>query len=123
MSVPAMSERREPGEDPTADELQVATSRSDGALRVAVPIWAVVVDGCVFVRIWSGRDSGWFGHAASSSAARIAVPGLEVDVTVNEVGSEDLANVDAAYRVKYWRFGARRSRGWWAMTPWQRCLA
>jgi hypothetical protein len=89
-----------------ADELRIATWRSDGTLRPAVPIWAVAVDGCVYVRTWHRRDTGWFGHAVSSGAARIAVPGLEADVTVEDVGPQAGARVDAAYRVKYGRYGA-----------------
>jgi hypothetical protein len=89
-----------------ADELRIATRRSDGTLRPAVPIWVVAVDRCVYVRTWHRRNTGWFGRTVSSGAARIAVPGLEADVTVKDVGSQVRAGIDAAYRVKYGRYGA-----------------
>jgi hypothetical protein len=91
-----------------ADELQIATNRADGTLRRWVPIWVVRVDGQVYVRTWYRRDDGWFGHALNSRRARIRVPGLEVDVAVEDVGAadEDLrAAVNAAYRAKYGRYG------------------
>jgi hypothetical protein len=89
-----------------ADELRIATWRPDGTLRAAVPIWAVTADGYVYVRTWQRRDTGWFGHAVASGAAWIAVPGLEADVTVVDVGPQAQTSVDAAYRVKYGRYGA-----------------
>jgi len=91
-----------------AEELRIATKRADGTLRRWVPIWVVCVGEQVYVRTWYRRDSGWFGHVLDSRRARIRVPGLEVDVAVEDVG-EDRANlragVDAAYRTKYERYG------------------
>ena len=89
-----------------ADELRIATRRPDETLRRAVPIWAVAVDGCVYVRTWHRRATGWFGHAVSSGAARLAVPGLDTDVTVVQVGPHRRARIDAAYRTKYGGYGA-----------------
>lgn len=90
----------------SADELRIATRRQDGTLRSTVPIWAVTVDGQVYVRTWHRRDTGWFGHVIRDAVARIAVPGLAADVTVEGVGSELRAKVDAAYWAKYGRYGA-----------------
>ncbi len=91
-----------------AEELQIAAKRADGTLQRWVPIWVVCVGEQVYVRTWYRRDSGWFGHVLDSRRARIRVPGLEVDVAVEDVG-EDRANlragVDAAYRTKYERYG------------------
>ena len=92
----------------TAEELHIATSRADGTLRRAVPIWVVGVSGQVYVRTWYRRDSGWFGHAVNSRRARIRVPGLEADIAVEDVGDDQVelrASVDAAYRAKYGRYG------------------
>jgi hypothetical protein len=89
-----------------ADELRIATRRADGTLRSAVPIWAVTVDGFVYVRTWQRRDTGWFGHVVGAAAARIAVPDLAADVTVEDIGSRLRDEVDAAYRAKYGRYGA-----------------
>jgi hypothetical protein len=90
-----------------AEELQIATKRADGTLRRWVSIWVVCVGDQVFVRTWYRRDNGWFGHVLDSRRARIRVPGLEVDVAVEDVG-EDTAklrpSVDVAYRAKYERY-------------------
>ena len=89
-----------------ADELRIATRRSDGTLRPAAPIWVVAVGGSVYVRTWYRRHTGWYGHSVRSGVARITVPGLEADVSVQDVGSQMREEVDAAYRDKYGRFGA-----------------
>jgi hypothetical protein len=92
----------------TADELQIAVRRGDGSLRRRLPIWVVRVGDAVYVRTWHRRDTGWFGQVLSTRRARVRVPGVEVDVTVEDVGEgpADLhAVVDAAYRAKYARYG------------------
>ena len=87
-----------------ARELDIAVRRADGTLRPWMPIWAVHVGGDVYVRTWYRRDTGWFGTALSTRRARVCVPGVEVEVGVEDVGvgppglRED---VDDAYRAKY----------------------
>jgi hypothetical protein len=91
-----------------ADDLRIAVKRADGTLRRWVPIWVVDVGGQAYVRTWYRRDDGWFGHVLDSRRARIRVPGLEVDVTVEDVGAGKAglrADVDATYRAKYGRYG------------------
>ena len=73
-----------------------------------MPIWVVSVDQQVYVRTWYRRDTGWFAHVLESHRACIRVPGLQADVSVEDVGtgSEQLRlNVDEAYRTKYARYG------------------
>ena len=97
-----------------ADELHIATARGDGSWRPSVPIWAVVVAGDVYVRTWQRRDTGWFGRAVDARRARIRVPGLEADVDVADIGADDAdlrAGVDAAYRVRYGRYGTATVAG------------
>ena len=92
-----------------ARELQIAVRHSDGSLRRWVPIWVVCAGGRVYVRTWYRRDTGWFGHALRSRRARIRVPGLEADVTIEDIGdasTQVTSDVDAAYRTKYGRGGA-----------------
>ena len=92
-----------------AGELRIAVKRSDGSLRRWVPIWVVCAGGQVYVRTWYRRDTGWFGHALRSRRARIRVPDLEADVTIEDIGdaaTQVTADVDAAYRTKYGRGGA-----------------
>lgn len=91
-----------------AEELELAPRRRDGTLRRWVTIWVVSAGGHVYVRTWYRREHGWFAHAVRSGRARIAVPGLETDVAVEDVSRTrtDLrADVDAAYRGKYRRHG------------------
>lgn len=92
----------------SADELQIAPRRTDGALRSWRPIWVVCVDQRVYVRTWYRRDTGWFAQVLDSHQARIRVPGLEADVSVEDVGARSAQlqqAVDAAYRTKYARYG------------------
>lgn len=93
----------------TAVELEIAVRHSEGDLGRWTPIWAVCVDGQVYVRTWYRRESGWFGAACRFRRARVRVPGLAADVAVEDVadGPADLrAGVDAAYRAKYGTQGA-----------------
>jgi hypothetical protein len=89
-------------------ELQIAPRRVDGTLRRSVPIWVVTVGADVYVRTWYRRPHGWFGQVLESGRARIRVPGLEVDVAVEEQGEGTArlrAGIDASYRAKYERHG------------------
>lgn len=91
-----------------AEELEIASTRADGTLRRWLPIWVVCFGDQVYVRTWHRRDTGWFGHVLESHRARIRVPGLEADVSVEDVGeggAELRAGIDAAYRTKYERYG------------------
>ncbi|WIX97642.1 DUF2255 family protein [Amycolatopsis mongoliensis] len=83
-----------------AQELEIAV---EGARRW-VPVWVVCAGGQVYVRTWYRRDTGWFGTAVRSGRARVRVPGLEADVTIEDIGATSTqvtADVDAAYRTKY----------------------
>ncbi|WP_290058361.1 DUF2255 family protein [Amycolatopsis solani] len=81
-----------------ARELEIAVGS-----RRWTPIWVVCAEGNVYVRSWYRRDTGWFGDALRSRRARIRVPGLAAEVTVEDLGAapEITAAVDAAYRAKY----------------------
>jgi hypothetical protein len=87
-----------------ARELEIAVRRADGALRPWTPIWVVQVSDEVYVRTWYRRDTGWFGTALRTKRARVRVPGVEVDVFIEDIGDTRpglRAGVDAAYRDKY----------------------
>ena len=43
-----------------AEELQIASLRSDGSQRNPVTIWVVRVDDDLYVRSVNGRGSAWF---------------------------------------------------------------
>lgn len=92
-----------------AVELQIAVRRADRSLHRWIPIWVVSADGQVYVRTWFRRDTGWFGDALRSGSARIRVPGLEADATVEDVGEGPAGLrelVDDAYRDKYGHGGS-----------------
>jgi hypothetical protein len=92
-----------------ARELRIAVKRPDGSQQRWLPIWVVCAGGQVYVRTWYRRDTGWFGDALRSHRARIRVPGLEADVTIENIGdasTQVTTDVDAAYRAKYGRGGA-----------------
>ena len=94
----------------SAVELHIAVRRPDGRLRRWTPIWVFCVDEQVYVRTWYRREIRWSGHALLSRRARIRVPGLTADVTVEDLGQGDVdlqAGVDAAYRTKYGHHGQR----------------
>jgi len=75
-----------------------------------MPIWAVGVADQVYVRTWYRRGNGWYGQVVDSARARIQVPGLEVDVAVEDIGHDNStelrARVDSAYNAKYGRYGS-----------------
>jgi hypothetical protein len=87
-----------------ARELEIAVRRVAGTFRPWTPIWVVRVSDDVYVRTWYRRDTGWFGTALRTKRARARVPGVEVDVLIEDIGVGRpglRADVDAAYRDKY----------------------
>jgi hypothetical protein len=88
-----------------ADELQIASRRSDGTLRNPVTIWVARHGDELYVRSVNGRGSSWFRGVQVLHEARISAGGVEKDVVLVET---DEANdeVDAAYREKYRRYAA-----------------
>ncbi|WP_374025882.1 DUF2255 family protein [Mycobacterium sp. HNNTM2301] len=93
-----------------APELEIAVRRDDGTLGPWTPIWVVRNANDVYVRSWYRRDTGWFGLIVRTKRARVRVPGVEVDVRVEDVGAGPpilRAQVDDAYRDKYGSHPAR----------------
>jgi hypothetical protein len=87
-----------------AGEIEIAVRRTDDTFRPWTPIWAVSLDGDVYIRTWYRRDTGWFGLALKTSRARVRVPGVDVDVHIEDIGvgpSGLRDGVDDAYRAKY----------------------
>ena len=68
----------------TAEELQIASLRSDGTLRKPVIIWVVRLGDDLYVRSVNGRTSGWFRGVQTRHEGHIRAGGVEKDVTFVE---------------------------------------
>jgi hypothetical protein len=90
-----------------ADELQIASRRTDGSLRRFVTIWAVRDADAIYVRSAYGPENGWYRHARSSSGGRVRAGGVERDVDFEVPEREVAASISVAYHAKYDRYGAR----------------
>ncbi len=89
----------------TAEELQIASLRSDGTLRRRVIIWVVRVGDDLYVRSVNGRTSGWFRGVQARHEGRIWAGGVEKVVTfVEETDPAINDKIDTAYRTKYGRY-------------------
>ncbi len=91
-----------------AEELEIASRRSDGTLRKAVTIWVVRLGDDLYVRSVNGRTGSWFRGVQDRHKGRIEAGGVEKDVTFVELDDADNVNdqIDAAYRTKYRRYAA-----------------
>jgi hypothetical protein len=88
-----------------ADEIDISTRRRDGSLRPFVPIWTVTVDDALYVRSYRGSGGSWYQHATADPNGAIRAGGLHRDVAFAPADPASRPAVDAAYRVKYARFG------------------
>ncbi|HYN25007.1 MAG TPA: DUF2255 family protein [Pyrinomonadaceae bacterium] len=67
-----------------------------------IGIWAVVVEGRVFVRSWSMKHRSWFRTFLEEPRGIIVVSGREVPIRAVKTRSERLKDaVSRAYREKY----------------------
>jgi hypothetical protein len=87
-----------------ADELEIASLRSDGTLSSRRTIWVVRVDDDLYVRSVNGRASDWFRGTQRRHEGRIRAGGVDKDVTFVEAGADLEARIDDAYREKYRRY-------------------
>src|SRR4030042_1306530 len=90
----------------TAEELQIASLRQDGTLRILVIIWVVRHGDDLYVRSVNGRTSAWFRGIQLRHAGQIQAGGIDKDVTFVEADPEINDQIDAAYRTKYRRYAA-----------------
>ncbi|TMB85626.1 MAG: DUF2255 family protein [Chloroflexi bacterium] len=90
-----------------ANELQIASRRPDGSLRPFVTIWVVRSGDDVYVRSAHGYANPWFQRALKSRDGRIRAGGVERDVAFEDPVPDIHGDVDAAYHVKYDRYGPR----------------
>src|SRR5215211_2804250 len=61
----------------TADELEIASLRSDGTLGSKRTIWVVRVDDDLYVRSVNGRTSDWFRGTQRRHQGRIRAGGVQ----------------------------------------------
>lgn len=88
-----------------AEEVGLASRRSDGSLRRYVTIWAIRVGDDLYVRSAYGWDNPWFQRALHSGGGRIRAGGVERDVGFEQPGPDVTTELDAAYHAKYDRHG------------------
>ncbi len=90
-----------------AEELQIASLRTDSTLRKPVIIWIVRVGDDLYVRSVNGRTSAWFRGVQTRFTGHIRAGGVDKDVTfVEETASNINDQIDAAYRTKYRRYAS-----------------
>jgi hypothetical protein len=90
-----------------AEELQLASERTDGSLRPYVTMWVVRVGDDLYVRSAYGRDNPWYRRARASGVGRIRAGGVERDVTFADPTPGMHAAIDHAYHTKYDRYGPK----------------
>jgi hypothetical protein len=90
-----------------SQELQIASTRSDGSLRPYVTIWVVRVADDLYVRSAYGSNNPWFIRARASGTGRIRAGGIERDVTFADALPEVHPAIDAAYHAKYDGYGPK----------------
>jgi hypothetical protein len=88
-----------------AEELRLASRRSDGSLRQYVTMWVVRAGDDLYVRSAYGPDNPWYRRATASGAGRIRAGGIERDVSFAQAAAEPQSGIDAAYHAKYDRYG------------------
>jgi hypothetical protein len=87
-----------------ADELEIASLRSDGSVGSPRTIWVVRVDDEIFVRSVNGRTSDWFRGTQRRHEGRIRAGGVQKDVSFVDAQGNLEGRIDDAYRKKYQRY-------------------
>ena len=85
-----------------ADDLHIAPFREDGA-TYGTPtwIWAVAVEGNLYVRAYNGTSSRWYKAAMSHGSGKIEAAGMVKSVRFESVTGTINKDIDEAYRQKY----------------------
>jgi hypothetical protein len=88
-----------------AEEVRIASLRSDATLRTPVIVWVVRHGDDIYIRSVNGRDAAWFRGTQARHEGRIWTGGVEKDVTfVEETDTRINDEIDGAYRAKYHRY-------------------
>lgn len=91
----------------SAEELQIASLRSDDTLRSAVTIWVVHHGDDLYVRSVNGTTAAWFRSTQLRHEGHISAGGVEKDITFVDADHTLDDQIDAAYRSKYRRYTGR----------------
>jgi len=83
------------------EEVHVSSRRGDNTLSSGRTIWAVVVEGAVFIRSTDGPDKPWFRAAKNRGVGRLRAGATGFDVTFHAVAGQEQSAIDAEYRRKY----------------------
>ena len=89
-----------------AEELKIASLRSDGTLTKPVTIWIVRDGDDLYVRSVNGPAAAWFRGTQARHEWRIDAGGVTKEVTFVDADPEINDQLDAAYRTKYRRYAA-----------------
>jgi hypothetical protein len=90
-----------------AEELLIASLRTDGTLRKSRIIWVVRLGDDLYVRSVNGRSSDWFRGVQTQYEGHIRAGGVDKDVTFVEVSDANLNDqIDSAYASKYRRYAS-----------------
>src|SRR4051812_42213524 len=84
-----------------AREIEVSALREDGALTKPVTIWAVRVEGDLYVRSVRGDKGSWYRAAERRHEGRIEADDVAVDVAFEDAPHHRDAEIDDAYKQKY----------------------
>ena len=87
-----------------AEEVQIASIRSDGTLGKPVTVWAVRHGDDLYVRSVKGRDGYWYRSTQERHEGSIRARGAQQDVTFVDAASDIHDEIDAAYKAKYRRY-------------------
>jgi hypothetical protein len=101
-----MWSRDELNEIGRAEELKIASLRSDGTLTKPVTIWIVRDGDDLYVRSVNGPAAAWFRGTQARHEGRIDAGGVTKEVTFVDADPEINDQLDAAYRTKYRRYAA-----------------
>ena len=88
----------------SAEEVQIASVRSEGTLGKPVTVWAVRHGDDLYVRSVKGRNGHWYRSTQERHEGSIRARGTQQDVTFVDAASDVQDEVDAAYKAKYRRY-------------------
>ena len=90
-----------------AEELHIASLRSDDTLRKPTIIWVVRIGNDLYVRSVNGRSSAWFRGVQTRHEGHVRAGGVDKDVNfVEEPDANVNDQIDTAYAAKYQRYAA-----------------